>query len=323
MTDLKQKAASMVTQSELRDFLTLADLGTAQLHSLLDEAADLKRKQKQGIAHEYARGKSLAMIFEKSSTRTRISFELGMTQLGGHAIFLNSKDLQLGRGESLSDTARVLSEYADTIMIRTFAHATVEELAAYASIPVINGLTDLHHPAQTLADLLTIKEKKGKLKGIKLGWVGDGSSNVAHSLLEGAALTGMNMTLAAPEGYEPDQAVFSRAQALADESGGKLSLTRSPEEAAAGADVLVTDVWTSMGQEAEKAERMDAFRPYQVNRELCRLADRDYIFLHCLPAHRGEEVTGEIIDGPHSVVFEEAGNRLHAQKALLKMLLCD
>ncbi|PYZ96269.1 ornithine carbamoyltransferase [Alteribacter lacisalsi] len=318
-TQQKSKNASSLKKKQ--DFLTLADLGEEQLLSLLEEAIDLKSKQKMGIPHEYAKGKSLAMIFEKASTRTRISFEMGMIQLGGHAIFLNSKDIQLGRGESISDTAKVLSGYVDGIMIRTFAHETIEELAEEASVPVINGLTDLHHPAQVLADLMTIFERKGKLEGLKLCFIGDGNNNIAHSLLQGAAMTGMDMTVASPHGFEPDPDLYHQARTAAEQKGSSISFTYSPEEAAVSADVVVTDVWTSMGQENETKKRLAAFKSYQVNEALCELADSDYMFLHCLPAHRGEEVTAGIIDGPHSSVFEEAENRLHAQKALLKMLL--
>lgn len=288
---------------------------------MLDVAKELKALQKQGKPHPYLAGKVLGMIFEKSSTRTRVSFEVGMLQLGGHAIFLSSKDIQLGRGETISDTAKVLSRYVDAIMIRTFSHASVEELALNATIPVINGLTDLQHPTQVLADLLTIQEHKGKLAGLKLCYVGDGNNNMAHSLLEGAVKVGMDISIASPSGYLPDGTITEKAIKAGAETGSTVMITNDPVKAIQDADVVVTDVWTSMGQEAEAEKRLKAFEAYQVNETLCKHAKEDYIFLHCLPAHRGEEVTAEIIDGPHSVVFDEAENRLHAQKAILKLLL--
>ncbi|WP_160725429.1 ornithine carbamoyltransferase [Bacillus sp. USDA818B3_A] len=303
------------------NFLQLADYSTDQILYLLNEAVELKKLQKQGKPHHFLSGKVLGMIFEKSSTRTRVSFEVGMLQLGGHAIFLSSKDIQLGRGESISDTAKVLSRYIDGIMIRTFSHESVEELASHATVPVINGLTDLQHPTQVLADLLTILEHKGKLAGLKLCYIGDGNNNMAHSLMEGAVKVGMNISIASPEGYMPNEEITERAIQAGKKSGTAVTITNDPCEAIKNADVVVTDVWTSMGQEEETAIRLKAFQGFQVNEELCSHADKDFIFLHCLPAHRGEEVTGEIIDGPHSVVFDEAENRLHAQKAILKLLL--
>jgi ornithine carbamoyltransferase len=261
------------------------------------------------------------MIFEKSSTRTRVSFEVGMLQLGGHALFLSSRDIQIGRGESISDTAKVLSRYIDCMMIRTFSHETVEELAEHATVPVINGLTDLHHPTQVMADLLTIQEHKGKLAGLKMCYLGDGNNNMAHSLMEGAAKVGMHISIASPPGYLPDGKITEKAIEFGKLTGSKISVTHNPVEAIQDADIVVTDVWTSMGQEAETEKRLKDLEAYQVNAELCQHAKKDYIFLHCLPAHRGEEVTAEIIDGPHSVVFDEAENRLHAQKAILKLLL--
>ncbi|MDG5787486.1 ornithine carbamoyltransferase [Evansella sp. AB-P1] len=306
-----------------KDFLTLADFDTEEIHFLLEEALDLKMKQKEGIPHPYLQGKTLGMIFEKSSTRTRVSFEVGMLQLGGHAIFLSSRDIQLGRGETISDTAKVMSRYVDGIMIRTFAHETVEELAEHADVPVINGLTDLHHPAQVLADLLTILEHKGKMKGLKLCYLGDGNNNMSHSLIEGAVKVGMNISIASPSGYEPDSKVFESAKLVGKNQGCEISITQDPYEAIKDADVVVTDVWASMGQEDEQKERMDVLKSFQVNSNLCKHAKDDFIFLHCLPAHREEEVTAEVIDGKHSVVFDEAENRLHAQKALLKVLMKD
>ncbi|WP_235714560.1 ornithine carbamoyltransferase [Neobacillus dielmonensis] len=304
-----------------KDFIQLADFSKEEILHMLDVAVELKSLQKQGKPHPYLSGKVLGMIFEKSSTRTRVSFEVGMLQLGGHAIFLSSKDIQLGRGESIHDTAKVLSRYVDGIMIRTFGHETVEELAEHASIPVINGLTDLQHPTQVLADLLTILEHKGKLEGVKMCYIGDGYNNMPHSLLEGAVKVGMDISIASPAGYLPDGNITEQAIEAAKQTGVSVTITHDPVEAIKDADVVITDVWTSMGMEAETEQRLKAFASYQVNEELCKHAKDDYIFLHCLPAHRGEEVTAEVIDGSHSVVFDEAENRLHAQKAILKLLL--
>ncbi|WP_081772899.1 ornithine carbamoyltransferase [Bacillus sp. EB01] len=306
-----------------RHFLKLADFTTEEIYWLLETAVQLKKSQKQGKPQPYLNGKVLGMIFEKSSTRTRVSFEVGMLQLGGHAIFLSTKDIQLGRGETIADTAKVLSRYVDGIMIRTFGDERIEEFASASTVPVINGLTTLHHPAQVLADLLTILEHKGKLKGLKLCYVGDGNNNMAHSLLEGAVKVGMNVSIASPKGYEPNQAIVSQAKKDAKGTGSSIILTNDPSEAISGADVVVTDVWASMGMEGEAEERLAAFSSFQVNEELCSLAKNDFLFLHCLPAHRGEEVSAGIIDGPHSVVFDEAENRLHAQKAILKALMED
>ncbi|WP_026690178.1 ornithine carbamoyltransferase [Alteribacter aurantiacus] len=306
-----------------RDFLTLADFTEEEIGYLIDEAISLKHKQKQGIEHKFLKGKTLGMIFEKSSTRTRLSFEIGMKQLGGDAIFLSSRDIQLGRGESIADTAKVLSRYVDGIMIRTFAHEKVEELAQHATVPIINGLTDDHHPAQVLADLMTIVENKGKLKGLKLCFVGDGNNNMTHSLIEGAALTGMNISVASPSGYQPKSTIVSNAKRIAVKTGSTIEVTEDPVTAIEGADVVVTDVWASMGDEGQMEERCTVFSPYQVNDELCKHANKNFIFLHCLPAHRGEEVDTTVIDGVHSVVFDEAENRLHAQKALLWLTMSN
>ncbi|MEH6971304.1 ornithine carbamoyltransferase [Bacillus sp. JJ675] len=299
-----------------KDFLSLKDFSKEEILYLLQEAADMKNNKIQHIFQ----GKTLAMIFEKSSTRTRVSFEAGMAQLGGNALFLSSKDMQLGRGETIADTAKVLSRYVDAIMIRTFKHKTVEELAEHADIPVINGLTDLFHPCQALADLLTIQEVKGTFKGLKAAYIGDGN-NVAHSLLIGCAKVGCDITVASPEGYEPNQEVVALAKAFAEESGADVTITNDAALAVQDADVVYSDVFTSMGQEAETKERLSIFSPYQVNSRLVSRAKADYIFLHCLPAHRGEEVAAEVIDGPNSAVFDQAENRLHVQKALLKALL--
>ncbi|MDM5328543.1 ornithine carbamoyltransferase [Neobacillus sp. CF12] len=312
---------SQQPQLKGKDFLSLSDFHSDEILYMLEEAKELKSLQKQGKPHPYLSGKVLGMIFEKSSTRTRVSFEVGMLQLGGHAIFLSSRDIQLGRGESISDTAKVLSRYIDCMMIRTFSHDSVKELAEHATVPVINGLTDLHHPTQVMADLLTIQEHKGKLAGLKMCYLGDGNNNMAHSLMEGAAKVGMHISIASPPGYLPDGKITEKAIETGKVTGSKITITHNPVDAIKDADIVVTDVWTSMGQEAETEKRLKDLGDYQVNTELCQHAKQDYIFLHCLPAHRGEEVTAEIIDGPHSVVFDEAENRLHAQKAILKLLL--
>ncbi|NLP49314.1 ornithine carbamoyltransferase [Bacillus sp. RO1] len=302
-------------------FLTLGSFSQEDIHYLLEDAMKLKKYQKEGIPHPFLQGKVLAMLFEKASTRTRVSFEVGMLQLGGHAIFLSSNDIQLGRGESPADTAKVLSRYVDGLMIRTFEHQILEEFAYHSDVPIINGLTDSHHPAQVLADLLTIKEHKGKLKGLKLCYLGDANNNMSHSLIEGAVKVGMDISIACPTGFVPDLDILTAMQKEALITGSSIQVGECPVEMIKDADVVVTDVWTSMGQEAETEARLKEFAPYQVNSELCKHAKDDFIFLHCLPAHRGEEVTAEIIDGSHSVVFDEAENRLHAQKAILKALL--
>ncbi|MDP4172257.1 MAG: ornithine carbamoyltransferase [Bacillota bacterium] len=308
------------TALKKKDFLTLGEFDSKELLYMLDEAMQLKQMQKAGKPHPFLNGKVLGMIFEKSSTRTRVSFEVGMLQLGGNAIFLSSKDIQLGRGESVYDTANVLSRYVDGIMIRTFEHSKIVEFAEAASVPVINGLTNEHHPTQVLADLLTIFEHKGSFENLKICYSGDGN-NMAHSLIEGAVKVGMDISIASPKGYAPDDSIVQQAKKVALQTGANIHILENPIEAVSGADVIVTDVWASMGQEEEQQKRMEIFKPYQVNAELCKYAKEDFIFLHCLPAHRGEEVTAEIIDGKHSVVFDEAENRLHAQKAILKLLM--
>lgn len=303
-----------------KDLLTLADYSPEIIKELLNIATELKEAHLKGEVVTPLKGKILGMIFEKPSTRTRVSFEAGMLQLGGQAIYLNGQDMQLGRGEPVSDTAKVLSNYIDGIMIRTFSHERVEELAEHATIPIINGLTDLFHPCQALADLLTIQEVKGELAGLKMAYIGDGN-NVAHSLMIAAAKVGMDITVADPKGYEPDQKVYELAKEFAKESGAKVLVSNDPKEAAANADVIYSDVWTSMGQEAENEIRLAAFEGFQVNEQLVTEAKDDYMFLHCLPAHRGEEVSAGVIDGNNSYVFQQAGNRLHAQKALLVEIL--
>ncbi|GAM15705.1 ornithine carbamoyltransferase [Mesobacillus selenatarsenatis] len=305
-----------------KDLLTLADLEPQEILTLLERAVVLKEKTLKKQFDKPLKGKILGMIFDKSSTRTRVSFEVGMIQLGGSSLYLNGNDLQLGRGESVADTAQVLSQYLDGIMIRTFSHKSIEELADHADIPVINGLTDLYHPCQALADLQTISEKKGKLKGLKLAYIGDGN-NVAHSLMIACTKVGMDVCIASPKGYFPDQTITARCEEFAKQSGANLVITESPQEAVDSADIIYTDVWTSMGQELENEQRLNDFYEYQVNEALLKAAKEDYLFMHCLPAHRGEEVTAEVIDGQHSVVFEQAGNRLHAQKALLVEILKD
>ncbi len=313
-----------ITETKLnikgKDFLTLADFSPQVIYGLLLKAKKMKTASLLGDNIEPLKGKILGMIFEKSSTRTRVSFEAGMLQLGGQALYLNSQDLQLGRGESIADTAKVLSSYIDAIMIRTFSHQMIEELAYHATIPVINGLTDLYHPCQALADLLTILEKKGELVGQKLVYVGDGN-NVAHSLMIASAKLGMDITIATPVGYEPNSKVVSQAHHFAAESGAKIVITNDAIEAVKGADAIYTDVWTSMGQEAENEKRLNNFRNFQVNDELVENAKHDFVFLHCLPAHRGEEVSASVIDGSNSAVFQQAENRLHVQKALLSEIL--
>lgn len=303
-----------------KHLLSLQDYTPDEILQVLSLALDLKVKHKAGIAHPYLSGKTLAMIFTKSSTRTRVSFEVGIQQLGGYGLFLNSADIQLGRGETIEDTAKVLSRYVDGIMIRTFKQQDVEDLARYGSIPIINGLTDLLHPCQILADLMTIYEKKGKLQGLKLAFIGDGN-NVANSLLIGCSKLGLHVSIGCPKGYEPDPQVLQWAQENSNTSGSQILITQDPREAIQGANVVYTDVWASMGQEKEAQDRIRIFTPYQVNGSLFRLAHDDAIFLHCLPTHRGEEVTVEVIDGPQSVIFDEAENRLHVQKAVMVLLM--
>ena len=304
----------------MKHFISLHDITVDEFNSLLSLAAKLKAEQKAGKPHRILEGKTLAMIFTKSSTRTRISFEVGMYQLGGQALFLSSNDIQLGRGETIYDTAKVMSRFVDGIMIRTFAHQDVLDLAKYGSIPVINGLTDLLHPCQALADLMTVYEHKGALKGLKLAYIGDGN-NVAHSLLYACAKAGMDISVASPKGYECDPEIVANAKADAALTGTNILMTNDPVEAITNADVVYTDTWASMGQESEKAERVKIFKNYQIDSELFSKSKPDSIFMHCLPAYRGFEMTADVIDGEHSVVFDEAENRLHAQKAVLATLM--
>ena len=303
-----------------RDFLTLKDFTRQEIEEMVNLGIDLKAKQKAGIPTPILAGKTLGMIFQKSSTRTRVSFEVGMYQLGGSALFLSTNDLQIGRGEPIRDTARVLSRYLDGIMIRTYSHADVEELAEYADIPVINGLTDDYHPTQIIADLITIQEHKGKLEGIKFAYVGDGN-NMTHSLMIGCAKVGMDVTVACPDGYMPNPEIVALAQSYAAESGGSVTVMHDPKEAVKGVDVIYTDTWASMGQEAEKEIRKKAFAGYQVDDAMMALAKPDAIFMHCLPAYRGMEVTDEVMESAQSVVFDEAENRLHAHKAIMASVM--
>ncbi len=306
------------------DLISIHELSADDVEEILTLAADLKAKQKTGIPHPLLAGKTLGMIFEKSSTRTRVSFEVGMYQLGGQALFLSSRDLQLGRGEPIKDTARVLSRYLDGIMIRTYGHERIEELARWADVPVINALSDLLHPCQALTDLLTIREYKGKnLAGLKMAYVGDGN-NMTHSLMYAAAKVGMNFAAATPEGYEPNAEVVTNAKADAAATGATITITHNPMEAVAGADVIVTDTWASMGQEAEHDARTAVFRPYQVNWELvAESGDARCIVMHCLPAYRGEEITEDVFEEFADVIFDEAENRLHVQKAIMALVMGD
>jgi len=306
----------------MKHLLSLYDCKREEIEDILKLAIKLKSENKAGITHHHLKGKSLGMIFSKSSTRTRVSFEVGMYQLGGQALFLSSNDIQLGRGESIYDTANVLSRFLDGIMIRTYAQQDVEDLAKYGSISIINGLTDLLHPCQILADFQTIYEHKGKLEGLKLAYVGDGN-NISNSLLYGCSKIGMDIAVATPVGYECDALVTERSISDAKKNGSSVLITNDPDEAVKSADVVVTDTWVSMGQEAEKQERIKIFGGYQVSTDRMKLAKDDAIFLHCLPAYRGYEVAPEVIDGPQSVIFDEAENRLHAQKAVMVACMAD
>lgn len=299
----------------MKHLLKLGDLSKEEIVQILDLADQLKYEKRNGIEHHHLKGKTLGMIFQKSSTRTRVSFEVGMFDLGGSALFLSPRDLQIGRGEVVQDTARVLSRFLDGIMIRTFEQKEVEDFASYGDIPIINGLTDYCHPCQVLADLMTIREKKGTLEGLKMCFVGDGN-NMANSLIVGGIKMGMEVSIACPKGYEPDADIMKWAN-----ENGKFTCTTSVTEAAQGADVLYTDVWASMGQEEEFAERAQIFKDYQINTELMKVTNDGAMVLHCLPAHRGEEITAEIIEQHSDEIFEEAENRLHAQKAVMVLLM--
>jgi ornithine carbamoyltransferase len=303
-----------------KDLLTVSPIPRLEILALLQLAGGLKRSWLRGRPHRHLAGATLGLLFEKPSTRTRVSFEAGMNQLGGQALFLPSSDIQLSRGETIADTARVLSRYLDGLVIRTFEHAVVEEWAKESSIAIINGLTDFCHPCQALSDLLTIQEKKGTLKGLKVGYVGDGN-NVAHSLIESAAKTGMRISLGCPPGYGPEQRVVASARQEAEQTGGSVEIHEDPWVAVKEADVIYTDVWVSMGQEQERSQRLKALAPYQVNAQLLKTASPGALVMHCLPAHRGQEITSDVLDGPQSVVMDQAENRLHMQKAILVTLL--
>jgi ornithine carbamoyltransferase len=303
-----------------RDLVSVQDLSVDEIYRIFHIASVLKSDMRSGVSHRVLEGKSLGMIFKKASTRTRVSFEVGIWQLGGYGLFLSAGDIQMSRGESVSDTAEVLSRYLDGIMIRTYSHDEVVQLAASASVPVINGLTDLLHPCQALADLFTAFEKRGNLSGLKLAFIGDGN-NVAHSLLLAASKLGVSVSVASPPGYEPQSFILDQAVSYAADAGARIEVIHSPIEAARDADIVYTDVWASMGQELERVQREKSFAGYQVNRELMAAAKPDALVMHCLPAHRGEEITDEVIDGPNSVVLDEAENRLHVQKAIMVLLM--
>ncbi|NPV91680.1 MAG: ornithine carbamoyltransferase [Firmicutes bacterium] len=303
-----------------RDFISIHDFTQEEVNEVFRVTSWLKEKQRRREPHQLLLGKSLGMIFTKSSTRTRVSFEVGIYQLGGYGLFLSANDLQLRRGETIGDTARTLSRYLDGIMIRTFDHQDVLDLAEYASIPVINGLTDLLHPCQVMGDMFTALEKKGRLKGLKLAYIGDGN-NVSHSLLFGGAKVGMDVTIACPAGYEPNARIVELARKDAEASGAVLQVVNDPRQAVSGADILYTDVWASMGMEAEQEKRRREFAGFCIDSRLLAEAKPDAIVMHCLPAHRGEEITDEVIDGPQSVVFDEAENRLHVQKAIMALVM--
>jgi ornithine carbamoyltransferase len=299
-----------------RDLISILDLTKPDLLELIEDAVRLKMVRREGRPHQFLLGKSLAMIFEKSSTRTRVSFETGMAELGGHALFLNASDLQIGRGEEIRDTARVLSRYVSAVMIRAYRHESIEEFARYSSVPVINGLSDREHPCQIIADLMTIHEHFGRIDDIKLAWIGDGN-NVCNSLVLASGLAGYQISVASPEGYQPADDIIKKARL----AGGKVQVVSDPEEAVRDAQVVATDTWVSMGEESDKTNRLKTFTGYTITVDLMKKASQDAIFMHCLPAHRGQEVTDEIIEGKQSVVFDEAENRLHAQKALLVKML--
>ncbi|WP_292378487.1 ornithine carbamoyltransferase [Methanosarcina sp. UBA289] len=299
-----------------KDVLSITDLSREEIYELLESALDLKKKRKAGEPTEFLKNKSLGMIFEKASTRTRVSFEVAMTDFGGHALYLNSRDIQVGRGETIEDTARILSGYLHGIMARVMSHETVKKLAEYSTIPVINALSDREHPCQILGDFMTIMEHKKKFEGLKFAWVGDGN-NVCNSALLGSAIMGMEFVVACPKGYEPKAEFLEKAKAI----GGKFTITDDPKAAAKDADIIYTDVWVSMGDEAEQEKRLKEFATFQVNTELLEVAKPDVIVMHCLPARRGLEITDEVMDGPNSVIFDEAENRLHAQKALILKLM--
>lgn len=302
-----------------RDFLAVSDLSSTEIEKLIKRAIELKSGADSGKCP--LSGKSIGLFFEKPSTRTRVSFEAGIYQLGGQSIYLNPKEIQLGRGESIADTARVLSRYLSGVVMRTYSHSLIEDFARFSTVPVINGLSDIHHPCQALADLMTVLERKGRLKGVRFAYIGDGN-NVANSLVEAAVLTGIDIVFACPEGYEPASDIIDRARNSRNkDAAGNITILRSPKEAADMADVIYTDVWVSMGQEKETENKKARFLDYQINTKLLQYAKKDVVVLHCLPAHRGEEITDEVMEGPHSAVFDQAENRLHTEKALMEFLI--
>jgi len=310
----------MAVDMKGKDLISIHDLTREEVNQILETTHILKMKQLLGEIYHPLQGKTLGMIFQKSSTRTRVSFEVGMWQLGGYALFLSANDLQLNRGETIADTARNLSRYLDGIMIRTFSHQDVVDLAEYSSVPVINGLTDLLHPCQVLSDLFSIKEKKQNLEGLKLAYIGDGN-NMAHSIMFGGAKMGMHVVICSPSGFEPDPEITRLSRLDATRTGASINILDNPVEAVRTADVIYTDVWASMGQESEHEERLRSFSEYQVNGTLLENAKEDVLVMHCLPAHRGEEITDEVIDGPRSIVFDQAENRLHVQKAIMALVM--
>ena len=310
----------MAVNMKGKDLISIADLALEEIYEIFDVSKSLKEKKYTGELHRLLEGKTLGMIFTKRSTRTRVSFEVGIYQLGGIGLYFGPNDLQLGTSESIEDTAKVLARYLDGIMIRTFAHSDVTDLAKYANIPVINGLTDLLHPCQVLTDLFTVLEKKRKLQGLKLAYIGDGN-NMAHSLLNGCSKVGMNIAIASPSGYKPDKEIVENAKKFAKYMGSKVEILEDPVAAVKNADIVYTDVWASMGQESEAAERRKKFMKYQVNPKLVKNAKEDYLFMHCLPAHRGDEVVNEVADSINSVIFDEAENRLHVQKAIMALVM--
>ncbi len=305
---------------KVRHLLTVHEIAVSNITALLDRADQLKAQRRSGVAHHPLTGKTLGLLFEKSSTRTRVSFEAAMSQLGGSSLFLSREDLQIKRGETIGDTARVLSRYLDALVIRTYGHDLLENWSAEATIPVINGLTDLHHPCQALGDLMTIRERFGALKGLKLVYIGDGN-NVAHSLIEAAAKTGMRIHLACPKGFEPDPLIVAASRIVAKQTGGAIEITRDPAKAAEDADVIYTDVWISMGQEKQAQAKLKKFKQYQINDKLLSVAKPSAVVMHCLPAHRGLEISSEVMDGKQSIIWDQAENRLHIQKAILEWLL--
>jgi ornithine carbamoyltransferase len=318
--DVIKRRNTMAVLMKGKSLDSLKSLSREEIDQILKTSELLKLQLLRGQEHPLLKGKTLAMIFEKASTRTRVSFEIGMWQLGGYALYLSANDLQLGRGETIADTAQVLSRYADGIMARVFAHQTILDLAKYSRVPVVNGLSDFSHPCQGLADLFTVYEKKGRLEGLRLAFVGDGN-NVCHSLLYGCSKMGMSISVGCPKGYEPDAEVVAFARGEAKKHGAEVRVTNDPHEAVKDVDVIYTDVWASMGKEKEHEERVKLFKPYQINPGLVKGAKDDYLFMHCLPAHRGEEVVNEVADSPNSVIFDQAENRMHTQKALLALIM--